>query len=156
MPRRARATKRRTLPDGKFQSANLSRFINKLMTRGKKSTAEGIVYGAMEIIEKETKKNPLDVFEQALKNATPVIEVKPRRVGGATYQVPMDIRGERRLSLAMRWLISSTRARKGKPMAARLAEELIDASKGQGATIKKREDTHRMAEANKAFVHYRW
>jgi small subunit ribosomal protein S7 len=119
MPRRARATKRRTLPDGKFQSANLSRFINKLMTRGKKSTAEGIVYGAMEIIEKETKKNPLDVFEQALKNATPVIEVKPRRVGGATYQVPMDIRGDRRLSLAMRWLISSTRARKGKPMADR-------------------------------------
>jgi len=156
MPRRARATKRRSLPDGKYQSVNLARFINKLMTRGKKSTAEGIVYGAMEIIEKETKKNPLDVFEQALKNATPVIEVKPRRVGGATYQVPVDIRGERRLSLGMRWLVNSARARKGKPMATKLAEELIDASKGQGTTIKKREDTHRMAEANKAFVHYRW
>ncbi len=156
MPRRARTIKRKTLPDGKYQSANLARFISKMMTRGKKSTAEGIVYGAMEIIEKETKKNPVDVFEQALKNATPVLEVKPRRVGGATYQVPVDIRGERRISLAMRWLINSTRARKGKPMAARLAEELIDASKGQGVTIKKREDTHKMAEANKAFVHYRW
>ena len=126
------------------------------MSRGKKSTAENIIYGAMEIIEKETKKNPLDIFDLALKNATPVIEVKPRRVGGATYQVPVDIRGDRRLSLGMRWLINSARARKGKPMASKLAEELIDASKGQGATIKKREDTHRMAEANKAFVHYRW
>lgn len=156
MPRRARAIKRKIKPDSKYQSVNLARFINKVMTRGKKSVAEGIVYEALEIIEKESKKNPLDVFEQALKNATPVIEVKPRRVGGATYQVPVDIRPERRLSLAMRWLISSARARKGKPMAVKLAEELIDASKGQGATIKKREDTHKMAEANKAFVHYRW
>ncbi len=156
MPRRARTIKRKTLPDAKYQSANLARFINKMMSRGKKSTAENIIYGAMEIIEKETKKNPLDIFDLALKNATPVIEVKPRRVGGATYQVPVDIRGDRRLSLGMRWLINSARARKGKPMANKLAEELIDASKGQGATIKKREDTHRMAEANKAFVHYRW
>ena len=134
----------------------ISKFLNILMSGGKKSTAEGIVYEAMAIIEKETKKNPVDIFEQALKNATPVIEVKPRRVGGATYQVPVDIRGERRLSLAMRWLLISARARKGKPMASRLAEELIDASKGQGTTVKKREDTHKMAEANKAFVHYRW
>ncbi|OGO00098.1 MAG: 30S ribosomal protein S7 [Chloroflexi bacterium RBG_13_52_14] len=156
MPRRARAIKKKTLPDGKYQNVNLARFISKMMNRGKKSTAEGIVYEAMAIIEKETKKNPVDIFEQALKNATPVIEVKPRRVGGATYQVPVDIRGERRLSLAMRWLLISARARKGKPMASRLAEELIDASKGQGTTIKKREDTHKMAEANKAFVHYRW
>jgi small subunit ribosomal protein S7 len=156
MPRRARTIKRKTLPDAKYQSVNLARFINKIMTRGKRSLAESIVYKAMDIIGKETKKNPLDVFEQALKNATPVLEVKPRRVGGATYQVPVEIRPERRLSLAMRWLVSSARARKGKPMAVRLAEELIDASKGQGATIKKREDTHKMAEANKAFVHYRW
>ena len=156
MPRRARAIKKKTSPDGKYQNVNLARFISKLMNRGKKSTAEGIVYGAIAIIEKETKKNPVDIFELALKNATPVIEVKPRRVGGATYQVPVDIRGERRLSLAMRWLLTSARARKGKPMASRLAEELIEASKGQGTTIKKREDTHKMAEANKAFVHYRW
>jgi small subunit ribosomal protein S7 len=156
MPRRARATKRKISSDGKYQSVNLARFINKIMGRGKKSTAEGIVYGAMSIIEKELKKNPVDVFEQALKNVTPVIEVKPRRVGGATYQVPVDIKGERRMALGMRWLVISARARKGKPMANRLAEELIDASRNQGAAIKKREDTHRMAEANKAFVHYRW
>jgi len=156
MPRRARALKKKTLPDAKYHSENLARFISKIMTRGKKSKAEGIIYEAMELIEKELKKNPLDVFEQAVKNATPVLEVKPRRVGGATYQVPIDIRGDRRLSLAMRWLVQSARARKGKPMAERLAAELIDASRGQGATIKKREDTHRMAEANKAFVHYRW
>ena len=156
MPRRSRAVKRKTPLDGRYQNANLARFINRLMNRGKKSTAEGIVYGAMEIIEKETKKSPVDIFEQALKNATPVLEVKARRVGGATYQVPVDIRGERRISLAMRWLLNSARARKGKPMATKLAEELIDASKNQGATIKKREDTHKMAEANKAFVHYRW
>jgi small subunit ribosomal protein S7 len=143
MPRRSRATKRKISPDGKYQSLNLARFINKIMGRGKKSTAEGIVYDAMSIIEKELKKNPVDVFEQ-------------RRVGGATYQVPVDIKGDRRLALGMRWLVISARARKGKPMANRLAEELIDASRNQGAAIKKREDTHRMAEANKAFVHYRW
>jgi len=126
------------------------------MMRGKKSTAERIVYGAMDIIAKESKHSPLDIFEQAVKNATPVLEVKPRRVGGATYQVPVEIRGTRRQSLAMRWLVRSTRARKGRPMAERLAAELMDAAKGQGVTIKKREDTHRMAEANKAFAHYRW
>jgi small subunit ribosomal protein S7 len=126
------------------------------MVSGKKSTAEGIVYDAFDIIETQLKKNPLDVFEQAMKNVTPVIEVKPRRVGGATYQVPVDIREGRRLFLAMRWMLASARARKGRPMAERLAAELIDAFKGQGAAIKKRDDTHRMAEANKAFAHYRW
>jgi small subunit ribosomal protein S7 len=126
------------------------------MSRGKKSVAEGIVYDALAIVEKELKKNPADVFDQALKNVTPVLEVKPRRVGGATYQVPVDIRPDRRLALGMRWLLQAARARKGKPMANKLAEELMDAFRGQGAAIKKREDTHKMAEANKAFVHYRW
>jgi small subunit ribosomal protein S7 len=156
MPRRTKALKRTITPDAKYHSAELARFIHKVMLNGKKSTAERIVYGALDIIEKELKKNPRDVFEQALKNATPVVEVKPRRVGGATYQVPIDIRSDRRLTLAMRWLLASARARKGKPMSERLAAELMDAFRGQGPTIKKREDTHRMAEANKAFVHYRW
>lgn len=156
MPRRARAIKRKRQPDSKYQNENIARFINKLMSRGKKSVAEGIVYDAMAIVEKELKKNPADVFEQALKNVTPVLEVKPRRVGGATYQVPVDIRPDRRLALGMRWLLQAARARKGKPMANKLAEELMDAFRGQGAAIKKREDTHKMAEANKAFVHYRW
>jgi len=156
MPRRARAIKRKRQSDAKYQNENISRFINKVMSRGKKSVAEGIVYDAMAIVEKELKKNPADVFEQALKNVTPVLEVKPRRVGGATYQVPVEIRPDRRLALGMRWLLQSARARKGKPMANKLAEELMDAFRGQGAAIKKREDTHKMAEANKAFVHYRW
>jgi len=156
MPRRGRAIKRKIPPDAKYHSRDLARFINKVMICGKKSTAEKVVYEAMNIIEKELKKNPLDVFEQAVKNATPAVEVKPRRVGGATYQVPVDVREGRRLALAMRWLLASTRARTGRPMAERLATELIDASRGQGTTIKKRDDTHRMAEANKAFAHYRW
>ena len=156
MSRRAKAVRRELAPDAKYHSKDIALFINKIMWNGKRSTAEGIVYGAMDIIEKETKKDPLDIFEQAIKNVTPVLEVKPRRVGGATYQVPIDIRADRRLALAMRWLRASARARKGKPMADKLAAELIEASRGQGATVKKREDTHRMAEANKAFVHYRW
>jgi len=156
MPRRARAIKRKRLPDAKYQNETIARFISKVMSRGKKSVAEGIVYDALAIVEKELKKNPADVFEQALKNVTPVLEVKPRRVGGATYQVPVDIRPDRRLALGMRWLLQAARARKGKPMANKLAEELMDAFRGQGAAIKKREDTHKMAEANKAFVHYRW
>ncbi len=156
MPRRARAIKRRRQPDARYQSENVARFICKVMSRGKKSVAEGIVYDAMAIVEKELKKNPADVFEQALKNVTPVLEVKPRRVGGATYQVPVDIRPDRRLALGMRWLLQAARSRKGKPMANKLADELMDAFRGQGAAIKKREDTHKMAEANKAFVHYRW
>jgi len=126
------------------------------MSRGKKSTAEAIVYDALDIVGRESKRNPIDVFEQALKNVTPAIEVKPRRVGGATYQVPVDIREERRSALALRWLLAAARARKGRPMSERLAAELLDASRGQGASVKKRDDTHRMAEANKAFVHYRW
>ncbi len=156
MPRRSRAIKKRVTPDAKFQSVDLTKFIHKVMRDGKKSKAERIVYDALDIAERELKKNPLDIFEQVVRNATPMLEVKPRRVGGATYQVPIDIRPERRGTLAMRWLIASARGRKGKPMAEKLATEFIDAFRGQGATIKKREDTHRMAEANKAFVHYRW
>jgi small subunit ribosomal protein S7 len=131
-------------------------FINKVMQRGKKSTAERIMYGAMDVIERETRRSALDTVEQAIRNATPLLEVKPRRVGGATYQVPVDIRAERRLALAMRWLLRSARTRGGRSMAERLSGEFIDAANGQGATIKRREDTHRMAEANRAFVHYRW
>jgi len=131
-------------------------FINRLMKGGKKSTAARTVYGALDIIEEKMHRNPLEVFEQAIKNATPIIEVKPRRVGGATYQVPVEVPPHRRLSLAMRWLAGSARNRSGKSMSERLANELMDAAQGTGATVKKREDTHRMAEANKAFAHYRW
>jgi small subunit ribosomal protein S7 len=127
-----------------------------MMIGGKKSTAERIVYGALDLVEQQASRPAMDIFDQALRNATPAVEVKPRRVGGATYQVPVDIRAERRSSLAMRWLVRSARARRGKSMAEKLAGELMDASSGQGATVKRREDTHRMAEANRAFVHYRW
>jgi small subunit ribosomal protein S7 len=156
MPRRARVVKRVIAPDAKFQSGDLAKFINRIMYSGKKSTAERIMYKTMDLLEAQTHRSPLDTFEQALRNATPVVEVKPRRVGGATYQVPVDIRAERRAALAMRWLIASARSRKGRSMAEKLAAELSDAASGQGATVKKREDTHRMAEANRAFVHYRW
>jgi len=135
----------------------LSKFINKIMLGGKKSVAERIVYDAFDQVSTQTRgQNPVDVFDQAMRNATPVLEVKPRRVGGATYQVPVEIRGDRRVSLAMRWLIGSARNRPGKTMADKLASELLDASRGQGATVKRKDDTHRMAEANKAFAHYRW
>ena len=156
MARRGRAEKREAMPDGKYHSRNLQMFINKMMIGGKKSTAEGIVYEALTRMEEQAGRPAIDVFDQALRNATPAIEVKPRRVGGATYQVPVDIRAERRISLAMRWLVRSARARRGRSMAEKLAGELMDASSGQGATVKRREDTHRMAEANRAFVHYRW
>jgi small subunit ribosomal protein S7 len=156
MPRRARVVKRDIPPDARFGSKNLARFINKIMLNGKKSLAERIVYGAMDRIENQVHRNPLDVFDQALRNATPMIEVKPRRVGGATYQVPVEIRGDRRNSLAMRWLISAARSRGGRSMVEKLAGELLDAFNNTGATIKRREDVHRMAEANKAFSHYRW
>jgi small subunit ribosomal protein S7 len=126
------------------------------MTRGKKSTAERLVYGALERIEADARRPALETFEQAMRNATPMLEVKPRRVGGATYQVPVEIRAERRSSLAMRWLINSARARSGRSMVEKLAAELLDAANGQGATIRRKEETHRMAEANRAFVHYRW
>ncbi len=156
MSRRTRAVKREVIPDAKYGNRLLSMFINKVMQRGKKSTAERIVYQALDTIEEQQKRDPLEVFEQAVQNATPTVEVKPRRVGGATYQVPVDIRAERRLALALRWLLASARARRGRSMAERLAAELSDAASGQGSTVKKKEDTHRMAEANRAFVHYRW
>jgi small subunit ribosomal protein S7 len=156
MARRGRAGRREIVPDGKYNSKQLQMFINKMMIGGKKSTAERIVYDALTRMEEQAGRPAMDIFDQAMRNATPAVEVKPRRVGGATYQVPVDIRAERRVSLAMRWLVRSARARRGRSMAEKLAGELMDASSGQGATVKRREDTHRMAEANRAFVHYRW
>ncbi len=156
MPRRNRPEKREVVPDAKYSSRTLSMFINKVMMNGKKATAERIMYDAMNMIGERTGRAPMDTFEQALRNATPAVEVKPRRVGGATYQVPVDIRPERRMALAIRWLLRSARSRGGRSMAEKLAGELMDAATNQGATIKRREDTHRMAEANRAFIHYRW
>lgn len=156
MPRRARTIKREILPDARYHNATVAKLINKVMTRGKKSTAENIVYDAMELLEKQVSKDPVTAFEQAVKNTTPLLEVKPRRVGGATYQVPVEVPPDRGLFLALRWLLNSARAKKGKSMAERLATELADAWRGEGATIKRREDTHKMAEANRAFAHYRW
>jgi small subunit ribosomal protein S7 len=157
MPRRAKVPHRIVVPDPKYNNRNVTRMIGRLMIMGKRSLAERTVYQALEIIEQRAKRNPIDVFEQGLRAATPVIEVKPRRVGGATYQVPVEIRSERRLALAMRWLIASARNRSGgRTMAEKLAAELMDAAAGQGATIRKREETHKMADSNKAFAHYRW
>ena len=156
MARRNRATKRYVEPDIKYNSQLVSSFINKLMSSGKKTTAAGVFYDALSIAEQRAKKPGIEVFEQAIKNATPIIEVRPRRVGGATYQVPLEVRPERRRSLAIRWLVSSARSRSGKSMAEKLAAEFVDAANNQGATVKKREDTHKMAEANRAFAHYRW
>jgi small subunit ribosomal protein S7 len=156
MPRRYRPSKRETKPDIKYNNVMVAKFINKLMRGGKKSLAARILYNSFDIIEETMKKNPLDVFEQAVNNAAPVLEVKPRRVGGATYQIPMEVPSDRRISLAMRWLAQSAHNRPGKSMAEKLANELMDAAQGTGATIKKKDDTHRMAEANKAFAHYRW
>ncbi len=156
MPRRNRPARRETTPDARYQNVIVGKFINKIMTSGKKSRAEQIVYGAMDIIEKNESKDPVTVLEQAVRNATPQLEVKSRRIGGATYQVPVEVRPARSLSLAIRWLVASANARPGKSMAEKLSGELSDAAKGQGTTIKKRDDTHRMAEANRAFAHYRW
>jgi len=156
MARRRPAVKRPVAPDPKYQSEMLGRFINKTMQRGKKSVAQKIVYSALEIVENTEKKSGMDVFQQAIRNTTPMLEVKPRRVGGATYQVPIEVRPDRSLTLAMRWILAAARAKTGKPMAQRLADEIMDASKGQGAAAKRREDLHRMADANRAFVHYRW
>lgn len=156
MPRRAKVSKRILLPDAKYNSELVSKFINKIMQRGKKGTAERIMYDAMDIIQTRTGRYPIEVFEVALQNATPLLEVKPRRVGGATYQVPVQIEGTRRQSLAIRWILQSARTRNGKSMEEKLASELIDAANNTGATIKRREDTHRMAEANRAFAHYRF
>lgn len=156
MPRRNRPPRRIVTPDPVHGSRLAGAFINKLMERGKKSTAQHVFYDALEFAQARGGKPGLEVFELAVKNATPLLEVKPRRVGGSTYQVPMEIRPERREALALRWLIGAARARKGRPMAERLAAELLDASRNTGATVKKKEETHRMAEANKAFAHYRW
>ena len=156
MSRRPRNVKRTVPPDPRYDSQTVSKFINNLMTQGGKSVAERIFYSAMDVIEQRTGQPGVNVFKQALANAKPVVEVKSRRVGGATYQVPVEVRPERRTALGMRWLLQYSRARGEKTMADRLANELISASKGEGNTIKKKEDTHRMAEANKAFAHYRW
>jgi small subunit ribosomal protein S7 len=157
MPRRAKVQHRPVLPDPKYNNKNVTRLVGRLMWDGKRSLAERIVYQALELVEQRAKRNPIEVYEQALRAATPMIEVKPRRVGGATYQVPVEIRGERKTALAMRWLIASSRNRAGgRSMAEKLASELMDAAAGQGATIRKREETHKMAESNRAFAHYRY
>ncbi len=156
MPRRYRPPKRNIEPDIKYNSVMVAKLINKVMKDGKKSLAARIVYNAFDLIKEKTHKDPLTVFEKAVENASPILEVRPRRVGGATYQVPIEVPSHRRTSLALRWLVQSARERPERTMIERLANELIDASMGRGATIKKRENVHKMAEANKAFAHYRW
>ena len=156
MPRRREVTRREILADPKYKNTLVAKFINKVMQQGKKSVAERILYHAMEIIQERTKEDPLKVFEKSVSNVKPVIEVKSRRVGGATYQVPQEIRPERRTALAIRWLIAYALERSEKSMEEKLAAELMDAANNRGGAIKKREDVHKMAEANKAFAHYRW
>jgi small subunit ribosomal protein S7 len=156
MSRRHRAERREVLPDPKFGNMVVSKFMNSIMYAGKKSAAESSVYGAFDIIEGKTKQSPVTVFEQALDNVMPTIEVRSRRVGGATYQVPVEVRSDRRQALGIRWLITAARDRNEKTMTERLSAELLDASNNRGNAVKKREDTHRMAEANRAFAHYRW
>lgn len=156
MPRRGNISVREATPDPVFGSALVSEFVNNMMLSGKKGTAESIFYDAATIIEAKTGKDPLETFERALKNVMPVLEVKPRRVGGATYQVPIEVRPERRKALAIRWIVTNARKRSERTMSERFAGEILDAAAGQGASIKKREDMHKMAEANKAFAHYRW
>jgi len=156
VPRRGRVTRRPTPPDAKYNNLWVQVMINKIMKRGKKSIAERIMYQALQAAAERTKEDPVQVFETAVRNVMPTLEVRPRRVGGATYQIPLEVRPGRRLSLAMRWILGAARARQGRPMADRLATELVEAFREQGTAIKRRDDTHRMAEANKAFVHYRW
>jgi small subunit ribosomal protein S7 len=156
MPRRGNTPKRSVLADPIYGSKTVTKFINKIMLQGKRSTAENIFYGAMEKVQEKTSKDPIEVFDQAIKNVMPVLEVKARRVGGATYQVPAEVRPERKMALAIRWLVNYSRARNEKTMVERLAGEIMDAANGTGASVKKREDTHKMAEANRAFAHYRW
>lgn len=156
MPRKGPAPKRAVAPDPVYNSRLAAKFINRLLMKGKRSVAERIFYGAMDLIAQRTNQNPIEVFEKAMKNVMPVVEVKPRRVGGATYQVPVEVRPDRRQALGIRWLVQFSRRRPGRTMVERLAAELMDAANGQGASVKKREDSHRMAEANKAFGHYRW
>ncbi len=156
MPRRGNIAKIEVLPDPVYNSIVLTKFINQIMLDGKKGTAEGIVYGAFDIIKEKTGNDPMEVFNNAMKNVMPVLEVKARRVGGANYQVPIEVRADRRQALAIRWLVMFARKRGGKSMQEKLAGELMDAANNTGASVKKREDTHKMAEANKAFAHYRW
>ncbi len=156
MPRRGRISKRDVIPDPVYGNELAAQLINKLLLDGNKGIAESIFYDAMNIIGEKTKKDPMEVFERAVKNVMPILEVRPRRVGGATYQVPVEVRADRRSTLALRWIVQNARARSEKSMAEKLAGELLDASTGQGASVRKREDTHRMAEANKAFAHFRW
>jgi small subunit ribosomal protein S7 len=156
MPRRYRPPKREVEPDVRYDSVMVARFINKIMKDGKKSIAARIVYDALDIVQAQMKRPPLEVMEDAMRNVSPVLEVKPRRVGGSTYQIPVEVSPDRRLSLAMRWLLAAAHNRPGKSMAEKLAGELMDAARETGAAVKKREDTHRMAEANRAFAHYRW
>jgi len=156
MPRRYRPPRREVEPDLKYNSELVARFINRLMQRGKKSLAARIIYDAFDIIEERTQQNPLEVFRQAVENVTPALEVRPRRVGGATYQIPMEVKPVRKESLAIKWLIQAARARAEHQMDERLAQEIVAASRNEGAAIKKREDVHKMAEANKAFAHFRW
>ena len=154
--RRRRAEKREVIPDPKYKNTTVSRFINIMMIQGKKSKAEKIVYKSFDTLAQKTGKPAIEVFQKALDNARPQLEIKPRRIGGATYQVPIDVRPERGISIAMRWIRNFARTKKGKPMEVKLADELMDAFNGQGSAVKKRDDTHKMAEANKAFAHYRW
>ncbi len=156
MPRRHYPKRKTQLPDPKFKSNLAAKFINNLMKEGKKNTAQRILYGAFQIIEDKLKKPPLDVFNKAIENVKPDLEVKSRRVGGATYQVPIEVRGERKVALAIRWIIGFAKSRQGKPMSEKLADELIDTYNKTGTSIKKKEDTRKMAEANKAFAHYKW
>ena len=156
MPRRREVAKRVILPDPKFHDRLVAKFVNALMLDGKKSTAEKIVYGAFDLIQERTGNEPVETFKKALENVRPVVEVKSRRVGGSTYQVPVEVRSSRRDALAMRWIVTFARGRGEKTMQERLAAEFLDAAENRGSSVKKREDTHRMAEANKAFAHYRW
>ena len=156
MSRRYTPPKRVIAPDVRYGNVKVEMFINRLMIGGKKSTARRVLYNAFKLIEERTKKDPVEVFEQALRNVTPAVEVKPRRVGGSTYQVPIEVPANRATALAMRWLLQFSSARSGRSMSEKLAGEFMDAANGQGASIKKRDDTHRMAEANRAFAHYRW
>jgi len=153
---RKKKTRHQIPPDPVYNNVTVARFINQVMRRGKKTIARKIVYKSLDIIKEKTKKDPLEVFEQALKNAAPLLEVKPKRIGGATYQVPREVKRERRLTLAMRWIIQAAKLKKGKSMKEKLAEELIGAANNQGWAVKKKEDTHRMAEANRAFAHFAW
>ena len=156
MSRRNRAVKREIKPDIRYNNPTVQNFINRMMRGGKKSVAQHVMYETLTLIEERAKRSPMDVFDQAMRNVMPTIEVKPRRVGGATIQVPVEIAPERRLALTMRWILGAARSRGGKSMAEKLAGELMDAAQGQGSAIKRREDTHKMAEANRAFAHYRW